>query len=103
MSTLTSWETNNEIPIMNLFLIMTLKKPVFNVKLKLLMINFNVSQFLEHISRSSCSQIFFKTGALKNFAILRNKNVTPTQVFSCKKQPRDVINILIDFLLKMLG
>ena len=33
----TSWETNHEIPIINLFLILMLKKPVFlNVKLKLL-------------------------------------------------------------------
>ena len=47
-----------------------LKKPVFfNVKLKVLMINFNVSQFHGYIFRSSHSQMFFKIGALKNFAI----------------------------------
>ena len=45
------------------------KNLFFNVKLKLLMINFNVSQFHEHIFRSSRSQMFFKIGALKNFAI----------------------------------
>ena len=33
----TSWETNHEIPIINLFLMLMLKKPVFfNVKLELL-------------------------------------------------------------------
>ena len=51
-----------------------LKKPVFlNVKLKLLMINFNVSEFHGHIFRSRRSQMFFKIGALKNFEILRMK------------------------------
>ena len=49
------------------------KNLFFNVKLKLLMINFNVSQFHEHIFRSSRSQIFFKIGALKNFAVLKIK------------------------------
>ena len=49
-----------------------LKETVFNVKLKLL-INFNFSQFHEHIFRSSRTQKFFKIGALKNFAILRIK------------------------------
>ena len=49
-----------------------LEKPVFNVKLNLL-INFDFSQFHEHIFRSSPTQMFFKIGALKNFAILRIK------------------------------
>ena len=62
---------------------------------------FNFSQFHEHIFRSSRSRMFFKIGVLKNFAILRIKK-TPTQVFFCKKQSRDV-NILIDFLLKTVG
>ena len=70
----TSWETNHKIPIMNLFLILMLKKPVFYAKLRLLVINFNVSQFHEHIFRSSRSQIFFKIGAVKNFATLKIKN-----------------------------
>ena len=51
---------------------MMLKKPVFNVKAKLL-INFNFSQFHKQTFRSSCTQMFFKIGALKNFAILRIK------------------------------
>ena len=43
----TSWETNHEIPIINLFLILMLKKPVFlNVKLKLF--SFWVFFFHEH-------------------------------------------------------
>ena len=37
------------------------------------MINFNVSQFHEHIFRSIYSQMFFKIGALKNLAIFRIK------------------------------
>ena len=37
--------------------------------LKLLVINFNFSQFHEHIFKSSRSQMFFKIGALKNYAI----------------------------------
>ena len=42
----TSWETNHEIPIMNLFLILMLKKPVFfNVKLQLLFFLFFLSRF----------------------------------------------------------
>ena len=45
------------------------KNLFFNVKLKLLMINFNFSQFHEHIFKSSRSQIFFKIGAIKNYAI----------------------------------
>ena len=67
-----------------------------------------------HICRSSRLQMFFKIGALKNFAILRIKE-TPRQLFSCKTQPLEGLlkkgvlflqanfNILIDFLLKMLG
>ena len=39
--------------------------------------------------RSSCSQIFFKTGVLKKFAIFTGKQMcwneeTPTQMFSCE-------------------
>ena len=50
-----------------------LKKPdFFSAKLKLL-INFNFSQFHEHVFRSSRRQMFFKIGALKNFTILRIK------------------------------
>ena len=60
----TSWVTNHETLIMNLFLILMLKK-----LLKLLVINFNFSQFHEHIFKSSRSQMFFKIGALKNYAI----------------------------------
>ena len=45
-----------------------LKTPIFNVKLKLLMDKF--SQFHDHVFRSSRLQMFFKIGALKNFAIL---------------------------------
>ena len=71
----TSWGTNYEIPLMNLFLILMLKKP--EVKLKLLWINFNVSQFHEHIFRSSRLQMFFKIGGLKYFAILRIKKALP--------------------------
>ena len=37
--------------------------------LKLVVINFNFSQFHEHIFKSSRSQMFFKIGALKNYAI----------------------------------
>ena len=78
-----------------------LKKPVFNVKLKLLMISFNVSHFREHLFRSSRSQIFFKKGALKNFEILKIKKGLQHKCFPGKKQSRDV-NILIEFLPKML-
>ena len=52
------------------------KKLFLNVKLKKknsLWINFNFSQFHKHIFRSSHSQMLFKIGALKNFAILRIK------------------------------
>ena len=65
------------------------------------MINFYVSQFHENIFRSSCSQMLFKIGALKNFAILRIKKGLQHK-FSCKEKPRNV-NIVTDFLLKMLG
>ena len=42
----TSWETNHEIPIMNLFLTLMLKKPVFlNVKSKLLSLLFFLPGF----------------------------------------------------------
>ena len=50
-----------------------LKKPVFSCKIKLL-INFDFSQFHEHIFRSSRTRMFFKIGALKKFAVLRIKN-----------------------------
>ena len=44
------------------------KNLFFNVKLKLLMIKFNFSQFHEHIFRSSRSQMFFKIGVFKSLA-----------------------------------
>ena len=40
--------------------------------------------FHEHIFRNSHSQVFFKIGALRNFAIFGIKKKTPTQVFSCE-------------------
>ena len=46
-----------------------LKNLFFNVILKLL-INFDFSQFHEHIFRSNLTPMFFKICALKNFAIL---------------------------------
>ena len=63
-------QAQNKKKHFHLFQIPMLKKPDFNVKLKLL-IHFNFSQFHEHIFKSSCSQIFFKLCALKNFAILK--------------------------------
>ena len=51
-----------------------LKKPVFNVKLKLL-INFNFSQFREQIFRSSHLQMLFKIGALKSFPNFTGKHL----------------------------
>ena len=60
-----------------------------------------MNYFYKHIFRSSRLQMFFKIGALKNFTTIRIKE-TPTQVFSCKKQPHD-LNMLIDFLLKLLS
>ena len=64
-----------------------LKKPVFNVKLKLFK-NVNFSQFHEHIFINSRTQMFFKVGAFKNFTILRIKKRLQHRcsVFSCKKQ-----------------
>ena len=59
------------------------------------------SQFHKHMG-SSRSLIFFKIAALKNFAILKIKKILQHRCFLCKKQTRDV-NILIDFLIKMLG
>ena len=62
-----SWNTYNELGSD-----INVEKTCFlNVKLKLLWINFNFSLFREHIFRSSSSQMFFKIGALKNFAILK--------------------------------
>ena len=87
-----SWNTNHE-----------LASDIDVEKTKHLMINFNFSQFHENIFRSCHSQIFFKIGSLKNCEIQNYElKVTSTQVFCCKKQPRDV-NILIEFLLKMPG
>ena len=80
-----------------------LKKPVFYVKLKLLMINFNVSQFHGHIFRSSRSQIFFKIGAVKNFATLKIKNGLQRKCFPVRSSLVSPVNIFIDFLLRMLG
>ena len=60
-----SW---NESKQFHLFLILMLKKPFFNVKLNLFMNN-----FYKHIFRSIRLQMFFKMGALKDFAIPRIK------------------------------
>ena len=49
------------------------KNSYFNLKLKLLWINSNFSQFHEYIFRSSCLQMFFKIRALKYLTILRIK------------------------------
>ena len=57
-----------------------LKNGVLNLKLKLL-INFNFSLLHEHVFRRSRKQMFFKLGALKNFAILRIKRDFNTGVF----------------------
>ena len=69
-----SWETNPEVKtnIFTCFWYWCWKNLFLNVKLKLV-IYFNFSQLHEHIFRSSCTQMFFKIGALKNFAILRIK------------------------------
>ena len=56
----------------------------FKCKIKTCMINFNVSQFHGHIYRSSRSQMFFKIGALKNFAILRIKKGLQHTCFSVR-------------------
>ena len=86
------------------------KNLFFNIKLKLL-INFNFSQFHEHIFWSSRTLMLFKIGALKNFAILRIKK----RLRHRKKQPlggllvkrcsflEANVDSLIHFLLKMLG
>ena len=89
------------------------KNLFFNVKLKF-PINFNFSPFHEHIFRSSRTQMFFKIGVLKHFAILRIRRDSNTVVFLQKAATRQsslkrcsflqaYVNILIDFLLKMLG
>ena len=72
---------------MNLFLILMLKNLFLNVKLRLLMINFNVSQFDEHIFRSSRSEMFFKIGALKNLAIVRIKKGLQQTCFPVRNNP----------------
>ena len=56
-----------------------------------------MNTFLEAaVRRSSSKQVLLK---ISQYPELKE---TPTQVLSCKKQPRDV-NILIDFIFKMLG
>ena len=111
----TSWETNHEIKtnIYTCFWYWRWKNVFFNVKLKLL-INFDFSQFHQHIFRSSRMQMFFKIGALKNFTILRIKKRLQQRCFFCKKRPlggvlkgrcsllQANVNILINFLFKML-
>ena len=62
---------------------------LLNVKLKLLVNKIlklwnNFSQFHGHIFRSSRSQIFFKIGALQNFAILRIKVTLEHRYFSAR-------------------
>ena len=75
----------------HLFLILLLKKSrFFNVKFSLWIIFIICSEAADNIS------------ALKNFAILRIKKKTPTQVFSCKQLPHDA-NILIDFFTEHLS
>ena len=74
---LNSWKPKwNEILLWNknkyfhLLLILMLKKPVFNIKLKSLCAIFNFSQFHEHNIRGSLSQMSLTIGTLKNSAIL---------------------------------
>ena len=57
-----------------------IEKAFFNVKLKLL-INPNFSQFLEHIFRSSRSQMFFKYVLLKILQYPELKRDSNTGVF----------------------
>ena len=59
---------------MNLFLILMFKKPGFFSK-TFLWINLNISQFHEHIFRSSRSQMFIKIGILKSFPNFREKHL----------------------------
>ena len=84
----TSWETNHEIKtnIFTCFWYWCWKNLFFNVKLKLLMNNFNFSQFHEHIFRSRRSQMFSKIGAPKNFTIFSIKQRPQNKCFSvCHK------------------
>ena len=61
--------------IMNLFLILMLFFwPVFFFS-KTSWINFNFSQFHEHIFRSSHSQLFIKIGVLKSFSNFTGKHL----------------------------
>ena len=53
----------------------------FNVEIKPLLTTFHFSQFHDHIFRNSRSQMFFKIGALKNFAIFRKLQ---HRYFSCE-------------------
>ena len=61
---------------------------------------FSVS--LNTLSGSSHLQIFFKIGAIKNFATLRIKKRLERRCFPVRSSHVDV-NILIHFLPKMLG
>ena len=64
-----SWNTNHELVSET-----DAQKTCFSCKIKTLYVSiFNLSQFHEHIFRSSRLQMLFKIGSLKNFAILRIK------------------------------
>ena len=69
-----TWTHGNQLwnknKYFHLLLILMLKKPVFNIKLKSLCVIFNFSQFHEHNIRGSLSQMFLTIGTLKNSAIL---------------------------------
>ena len=66
----------------HLFVILILKNNAFfNVEIKPLSTTFYFSQFHDHIFRNSRSQMFFKIGALKNFAIFRKLQ---HRYFSCE-------------------
>ena len=74
-----------------------MKKPFFNVILKLLK-NFDFSQFHEHIFRSSRTQIFFTIVALKNFAILRIKKMLQHRCFLVRSSHYEVFLTKVFFL-----
>ena len=59
-----------------------LKNPVFLCRVKIPYQQFLTFLSFMNIFRNSHSQVFFKTGALKNFAIFWIKEESPAQVFS---------------------